>query len=164
MQDLPLAVLAPDQQSAPGALLPIAADCPVADTIPRSKAMRGSTDCAGGQAARCCVHQPRRRPRWTTRHRVSCQKHADCRPLLQQSSPNCGRVVQSGKRAAFAVVSHPVRLTDRHSNRTVPGAPGEPAAPHLECLAPGANTSSFVSPCHASASQQHDPRGHPRGF
>jgi hypothetical protein len=37
-------------------------------------------------------------PGWTTRHPATCQKHADCRPLLQQSSPNRGQVVQSGKR------------------------------------------------------------------
>jgi hypothetical protein len=37
-------------------------------------------------------------PGWTTRHPATCQKHADCRPLLQQSSPNRGRVVQLGKR------------------------------------------------------------------
>ena len=35
-------------------------------------------------------------PEWTTRHPATCQKHADCRPLLQQSSPNRGQVVQSG--------------------------------------------------------------------
>ena len=37
-------------------------------------------------------------PGWTTRHRATSQKHADCRPLLQQSSPNRGQVVQPGKR------------------------------------------------------------------
>ena len=37
-------------------------------------------------------------PGWTTRHPATCQKHADCRPLLQQSSPNRGQVVQSGMR------------------------------------------------------------------
>jgi hypothetical protein len=37
-------------------------------------------------------------PGWTTRHPVTSQKQADCRPLLQQSSPNRGRVVQPGKR------------------------------------------------------------------
>ena len=37
-------------------------------------------------------------PEWTTRHPATCQKHADCRPLLQQSSPNRGQVVQPGKR------------------------------------------------------------------
>jgi hypothetical protein len=35
-------------------------------------------------------------PEWTTRHPAICQKHADCRPLLQQSSPNRGQVVQPG--------------------------------------------------------------------
>ncbi len=35
---------------------------------------------------------------WTTRHPATNQKHADCRPLLQQSSPNRGQVVQPGKR------------------------------------------------------------------
>ena len=34
-------------------------------------------------------------PEWTTRHPATCQKHADCRPLLQQSSPNRGQVVSS---------------------------------------------------------------------
>ena len=37
-------------------------------------------------------------PAWTTRHPATSQKHADRRPLLQQSSPNRGRVVQPGKR------------------------------------------------------------------
>ena len=37
-------------------------------------------------------------PEWTTRHPATSQKHADCRPLLQQSSPNRGQVVQPGKR------------------------------------------------------------------
>ena len=37
-------------------------------------------------------------PGWTTRHPATSQKHADCRPLLQQSSPNRGQVVQPGKR------------------------------------------------------------------
>jgi hypothetical protein len=85
-------------------------------------AMRVKADCAGVPLARGCAHEPRRRPRWTTRHRVSCQKHADNRPLLQQSSPNRGRVVQPGKRAAFAAASHLVRLTARHSIRTATGA------------------------------------------
>jgi hypothetical protein len=39
---------------------------------------------------------PKEAPGWTTRHPATCQKHADCRPLLQQSSPNRGRVVQPG--------------------------------------------------------------------
>ncbi len=37
-------------------------------------------------------------PEWTTRHPATSQKYADCRPLLQQSSPNRGQVVQPGKR------------------------------------------------------------------
>ncbi len=39
---------------------------------------------------------PKEAPGWTTRHPATCQKHADCRPLLQQSSPNRGQVVQLG--------------------------------------------------------------------
>jgi hypothetical protein len=109
------------------------------------EAMRVKADCAEPLAPRSCAHQSRRRPPWTTRHPARYEKHADCRPLLQQSSPIRGRVVQPGKREAFPNAAHLVRLTDRHSIRTAPGAPGEPTAPHLECSAPGANASSFDS-------------------
>jgi len=84
--------------------------------------MRLKADCAQPLAQRCCAHQPRRRPTWTTRHPARFEKHADYRPLLQQSLSNCGRVVQSGKRAAFPSAAHLVRLTDRHSGRTATGA------------------------------------------
>ena len=57
------------------------------------EAMRSKADCAQPLAQRCCAHQPRRRPTWTTRHPARFKKHADCWPLLQQSLPNRGRVV-----------------------------------------------------------------------
>ncbi len=86
------------------------------------EAMRLKADCAERLAQRCCVHQPRRRPTWTTRHPARFKKHADCRPLLQQSLFISERVVQPGKRAAFPTAAHLVRLTDRHSSRTAAGA------------------------------------------
>jgi|LauGreDrversion4_2_1035121.scaffolds.fasta_scaffold527142_1 hypothetical protein len=43
---------------------------------------------------------PGRRHRWLIPHPSSNRSNADCRPLLQQSSPNRGRVVQPGIRAA----------------------------------------------------------------
>jgi len=101
------------------------------------EAMRVKADCAEPLAQRCCAHQSRRRPPWTTRHPARYEKHADCRPLLQQSSPIRGWVVSSDTELG--------RLNCRHSIRTAPGAPGEPTAPHLECSAPGANASSFDS-------------------
>jgi hypothetical protein len=84
--------------------------------------MRLKADCAEPLAQRCCAHQPRRRPTWTTRHPARFQKHADYRPLLQQSLSIHERVVQPGKRAAFPSAAHLVRLTDRHSSRTAAGA------------------------------------------
>ena len=38
---------------------------------------------------------PGRRHRWLIPHRSTSRSNADCRPLLQQSSPNRGRVVRS---------------------------------------------------------------------
>ena len=86
------------------------------------EAMRLKADCAEPLAQRCCAHQPRRRPTWTTRHPARFKKHADCRPLLQQFLPIRGRVVQPGNRAAFPHAAQLVRLTDRHSSRTAVGA------------------------------------------
>jgi hypothetical protein len=113
--------------------------------------MRLKADCAEPLVQRCCAYQPRRRPAWTTRHPARFKKHADRRPLLQQSLSKCGRVVQPGNRAAFPSAAHLVRLTDRHSIRTAAGALRRPYAPHLECMAPGANVSSFASPFHTPA-------------
>ena len=86
------------------------------------EAMRLKADCAEPLEQRCCAHQPRRRPTWTTRHPARFKKHADCRPLLQQFLPIRGRVVQPGNRAAFPHAAQLVRLTDRHSSRTATGA------------------------------------------
>ena len=47
-------------------------------------------DCVATPDGRFCIHELRRRPRWTTRHPASNRKQADCRPLLQQSPPNRG--------------------------------------------------------------------------
>ena len=49
-----------------------------------------------------------------TRHPARFKKHADCRPLLQQSSPIRGRVVSSDTELG--------RLNYRHSIRTALGA------------------------------------------
>ena len=51
---------------------------------------------ASGGASLCV--STKEAPEWTTRHPATSQKHADCRPLLQQSSPNRGQVVQPGMR------------------------------------------------------------------
>ena len=59
--------------------------------------------CVSGGAMVC--PSTKEAPRWTTRHRATSQKHADCRPLLQQSSPNRGRVVQPGK-TRTGITSH----------------------------------------------------------
>ena len=77
----------------------------------------------------CCLHSPREEPKWLIPHHSRSRSTADCRPLLQQSLPNRGRVVQPGKRAAFPSAAHLVRLTDRHSICTAAGAlSGEPTA------------------------------------
>jgi len=39
---------------------------------------------------------PGRSHRWLTLRLSTSRSTADCRPLLQQSSPNCGQVVQPG--------------------------------------------------------------------
>ncbi len=70
----------------------------------------------------CCLHSPREEPKWLITHPSRSRSTADCRPLLQQSSPSRGRVVQPGKRAAPTAGSHLVRLTDRHSICTAAGA------------------------------------------
>ena len=41
---------------------------------------------------------------WLTLRLSTPRSTADCRPLLQQSSPNCGRVVQPGKTTALELV------------------------------------------------------------
>ncbi len=51
---------------------------------------------ASGGAILCA--STKEAPGWTKRHPATSQKHADCRSLLQQSSPNRGQVVQPGKR------------------------------------------------------------------
>ena len=113
----------------PGAPPPLRRACAAAchKAIPpcsalQPEAMRLKADCAEPLAQRCCAHQPRRRPTWTTRHPARFKKHADCRPLLQQFLPIRGRVVQPGNRAAFPHAAQLVRLTDRHSSRTATGA------------------------------------------
>ena len=120
--------------------------------------MRLKADCAEPLAQRCCAHQPRRRPTWTTRHPARFKKHADCRPLLQQSLPNRGRVVQPGKRAAFPSAAHLGRLTDRHSICTAAGAlSGEPTA-HTWNVRPQAPTPAASFSLLLECSLIHHPR------
>jgi hypothetical protein len=114
--------------------------------------MRLKADCAQPLAQQCCVHQPRRRPTWTTRHPARFQKHADYRPLLQQSLSIRERVVQPGKRAAFPSAAHLVRLTDRHSSRTAAGALRRTIRPTPVMHGPRCQrVSSFASPFHTPA-------------
>jgi len=82
------------------------------------------------------ITNPGRRHRWLIPHLSTSRSNADCRPLLQQSSPNRGRVVSSD--------TDYVRLNRRHSVCTATGAPGEPTNPHLERSAPGASASGFT--------------------
>jgi hypothetical protein len=69
-------------------------------TCPRSglQAMRVNADCAAPLGGAMVCASTKEAPGWTTRHPATRQKHADCRPLLQQSSPNRGQVVQPGMR------------------------------------------------------------------
>jgi hypothetical protein len=60
--------------------------------------MRVNPDCRGVSTVAMLQGSIKEAPGWTTRHPATNQKHADCRPLLQQSSPNRGQVVQPGKR------------------------------------------------------------------
>ena len=50
-----------------------------------------------GQRSECGFIHPGRSHRWLTPHPSRSRSNADCRPLLQQSSPNRGQVVQPGK-------------------------------------------------------------------
>jgi hypothetical protein len=63
---------------------------------PQGNACKSRLPSAMGGANLCA--STKEAPEWTTRHPATSQKHADCRPLLQQSSPNRGQVVQPGKR------------------------------------------------------------------
>ena len=125
--------------------------------------MRVKADCAEPLAQRCCAHQPRRRPTWTTRHPARFKKHADCRPLLQQSLPIRRRVVQPGKRAAFPTAAHLVRLTDRRSSRTAAGAHRRIIRPTPGMQWPQAPTPA-ASIGHQLNFLSQRPRGLPQGF
>jgi hypothetical protein len=65
---------------------------------------------------RCCGHPSQEASGWTTRHRASNSKRADCRPLLRES--------------ANPVVVHHIPVS----------------TPPLDPSAPGAQASSFVQP------------------
>ena len=73
---------------------------PKPSTLPLSK-VQGNA-CKRGlpqprsRSERMFIH-PGRSHQWLTLHRSSSRSNADCRPLLQQSSPNRGQVVQPGK-------------------------------------------------------------------
>jgi hypothetical protein len=96
----------------------------------------------------CCIHSPREEPKWLIPQHSRSRSTADCRPLLQQSLPNRGRVVQPGKRAAFPSAAHLGRLTDRHSICTAAGAlSGEPTA-HTWNLRPQAPTPAASYHCY----------------
>jgi len=58
--------------------------------------MRVNPDCRSPSEVAMLQASTKEAPEWTTRHPATCQKHADGRPLLQQSSPNRGQVVQPG--------------------------------------------------------------------
>jgi hypothetical protein len=106
----------------------------------------------------CCLHSPREEPKWLTPHPSRSRSTADCRPLLQQSLPNRGRVVQPGKRAAPTAGSHLVRLTDRHSICTAAGAlSGEPTA-HTWNVRPQAPTPAASFSLLGECSLIHHPR------
>lgn len=86
------------------------------------------------------MQRTRRRPRWTTRHPATGQKHADSRPLLQQSSPSHGRLV--GSDTVFSPCVGPSELSRLHPHRLrCPGV--DPARPQ-DRLAPGATASRFA--------------------
>ena len=96
----------------------------------------------------CCLHSPREEPKWLIPHPSRSRSTADCRPLLQQSLPNRGQVVQPGKRAAPTAGFHLVRLTDRHSICTAAGAlSGEPTA-HTWNVRPQAPTPAASYHCY----------------
>jgi hypothetical protein len=80
-------VLALRTEAKPTTLLPLS---------PQGNACKSRLPSASGGAIVCA--STKEEPGWTTRHRATSQKQADCRPLLQQSSPNRGQVVQPGKR------------------------------------------------------------------
>ena len=106
----------------------------------------------------CCIHSPREEPKWLIPHHSRSRRTADCRPLLQQSLPNRGRVVQPGKRAAFPSAAHLVRLTDRHSICTAAGAlSGEPTA-HTWNVRPQAPTPAASFSLLLECSLIHHPR------
>ena len=112
----------------------------------------------------CCLHSPREEPQWLIPHPSRSRSTADCRPLLQQSSPNRGRVVQPGKRAAPTAGSHLVRLTDRHSICTAAGAlSGEPTA-HTWNVRPQAPTPAASFSLLLECSLIHHPRALLGGF
>jgi hypothetical protein len=88
---------------------------------------------------RFCIHELRRRPRWTTRHPASNRKQADCRPLLQHSPPNRGGSsgVTRGSSSLSSLSSSSTWASCRsalHSHRF--RCPREPKPPHPGSLGP----------------------------
>lgn len=114
-----------------------------------SPAARGNASnrrlCSASGRANLTSSPQGRSHRWLIPHRSRPGSNAEGRSLLQQSPPNHGRVVPSGKRAACVAASHLVRRRDRHSTSTASGAPGDSTARSLDCLAPGALPSRFLS-------------------
>ena len=111
-----------------------------------AKAMRLKADWFRRPPGRICIHKPRRRPRWTTRHPASNPKPADFGHLLQDSPPHQGRAV---------------RYSRRHSNCTDQGALGVhcPTPGSLSPRSPGQPLQTVVHP------RNHpDPRARPGGF
>lgn len=96
-------------------------------------------DCVATPDGRFCIHELRRRPRWTTRHPASNRKQADCRPLLQQSPPNRGGPsgVTRGSSSLSSLPSSSTWASRRsalHSHRF--RCPKEAKLPHPGSLGP----------------------------